>query len=107
MSKRSLLTAATLLLATTAAAGASPRTYDLPEPMAELRAPTDDAHRAGFEAASRNCQVCHSVDYVAIQPPDKGGKFWQAEVHKMIKTYKAPIDANDAKIIADYLAATY
>ncbi len=32
---------------------------------------------------------------------------WDAEVTKMINAMGAPIDANDAKIIADYLKKNY
>ena len=39
--------------------------------------------------------------------PEEGKAFWQAEVQKMIKVYKAPIAESDAAIIVDYLAATY
>jgi hypothetical protein len=42
-----------------------------------------------------------------MQPPKKGKAFWEAEVTKMIKTYGAPINEADAKVIADYLAQTY
>jgi hypothetical protein len=42
---------------------------------------------------------CHSVDYIAIQPPKKGQAFWEAEVTKTIKTYKAPNDEADIKAI--------
>ena len=41
------------------------------------------------------------------QPPREGKAFWQAEVQKMIKVYKAPIGDNDAAVIVNYLAATY
>jgi hypothetical protein len=51
--------------------------------------------------------ACHSADYIAMQPPKKGKAFWEAEVTKMIKTYGAPINEADAKVIADYLAQTY
>ena len=53
------------------------------------------------------CEACHSADYITTQPPKEGKAFWQAEVQKMIKVYKAPIAESDAAIIVDYLAATY
>ena len=53
------------------------------------------------------CKACHSADYISTQPPGKGKAFWQAEVQKMIKVYKAQIAEGDAAVIADYLAATY
>lgn len=107
MFERSHLAAAALLLAMIAAAGASPRSFEVPEATTEFKPPKDEAYRAGFDAANANCMVCHSVDYIAIQPPKKGDKFWDTAVHKMIKVYKAPIDESDAKIISEYLAATY
>jgi sulfite dehydrogenase (cytochrome) subunit B len=42
-----------------------------------------------------------------MQPPKKGPAFWEAEVTKMIKVYRAPIEAEQAKAIAAYLGATY
>jgi mono/diheme cytochrome c family protein len=80
---------------------AEPVTYDLPEEMAALKP------GPGIEAAQSNCVACHSADYIAMQPPKKGKAFWEAEVTKMIKTYGAPINEADAKVIADYLAQTY
>ncbi|GJD30962.1 hypothetical protein PMNALOAF_2213 [Methylobacterium adhaesivum] len=86
-------------------AQAEPRRYDLPEPTAQLRpAP---GHEAGLSAAEANCQACHSVDYIAMQPPGKGAAFWTSEVTKMRKVYHAPISEADGKAIADYLAAAY
>jgi hypothetical protein len=59
------------------------------------------------EIAEVNCVACHSVDYIKIQPPQKGSAFWTAEVNKMIKVYGAPIGQEDAAKIIDYLTATY
>lgn len=83
------------------AAIAAPRTYQLPPETAKFK------KAPGVDVAEANCLACHSPDYVAIQPPKKGAAFWDAEVHKMIKVYGAPIDETDAKAIAAYLAATY
>jgi mono/diheme cytochrome c family protein len=96
-----------LLLALGGPLAAAPQDYALPEPTAQLRAPADPAHRPGFEAAQGNCMVCHSVDYIAMQPPKKGAGFWDSEVTKMVKVYHAPVGEADAKAIAAYLAATY
>lgn len=96
-----------LLLALGGPLAAAPQDYALPEPTAQLRAPADPAHRPGFEAAQGNCMVCHSVDYIAMQPPGKGAGFWESEVTKMVKVYHAPVGEADAKAIAAYLAATY
>lgn len=87
-------------------AASAPRTYDLPEPTARLRPPGDPAQQAGFQAA-QGCTACHSVDYIAMQPPGKGRAFWDSEVTKMAKVYHAPIDETDGKAIAAYLADAY
>ncbi|WP_336492922.1 cytochrome c, partial [Methylobacterium nigriterrae] len=80
----SLIAAAALALAGGAAL-AAPRGYDLPEATAQLR--PAEGHEAGYAAAQANCVACHSVDYIAMQPPKKGKAFWDAEVTKMIKVY--------------------
>jgi hypothetical protein len=36
-----------------------------------------------------------------------GKAFWEAEVTKMIKAYRAPIGDANGKAIVDYLAKTY
>jgi sulfite dehydrogenase (cytochrome) subunit B len=85
----------------TGATLAEPLSYKLPEDVAVLRP------GPGIEVAQSNCLSCHSADYMNFQPPKKGRAFWEAEVQKMIKAYRAPIDEKDAKAIVDYLAATY
>jgi mono/diheme cytochrome c family protein len=60
----------------------------------------------GMDKAATYCIICHSSEYITMQP--KGTKAqWTASVNKMIKVFGAPISADDAKVIADYLAATY
>ena len=86
-------------------AAAAPRSYDLPEPSAQLRPAL--SHDAGRAAAEANCQSCHSVDYIAMQPPGKGSAFWTSEVTKMRKVYHATISDADSQVIADYLAEAY
>ena len=100
------LPALCLLLAASAARAAAD-TYALPEPTAQFKAPPDAGHAAGFQAAQETCMTCHSADYVAMQPPKKGQAFWDAEVAKMVKVYRAPIEEQQAKAIAAYLGATY
>ena len=82
-------------------ATAKPLTYDLPEETAVLRP------GAGMDAAQSNCVSCHSADYIAMQPPNRGKGFWEAEVTKMMKVYGARIEPTDTKAIIDYLAQTY
>ncbi|GJE13357.1 MULTISPECIES: cytochrome c [Methylobacterium] len=110
MSSIPLPLAASLALAaalSTTVAHAAPDTYALPEPTAQFRPAPDAAHAAGFQAAQEACMTCHSADYIAMQPPKKGQAFWDAEVTKMIKVYRAPIAEEQAKAIAAYLGATY
>ena len=78
----------------------SPVVYQLPPKTAELKP------GPGVETAAV-CRTCHSADYISTQPSGKGKAFWQAEVQKMIKIYKAPIGEDDAAVIANYLAAAY
>jgi mono/diheme cytochrome c family protein len=60
---------------------------------------------ASADAINNNCLACHSADMVLNQPPLPKAT-WEAEVHKMINIYKAPIDAADVPAIVDYLAST-
>lgn len=95
--------ACALLLSLTAvspAATAGPINYQLPNETADLKP------GPGVETAIL-CRACHSADYISTQPPKRGKAFWEAEVQKMIKVYKAPINPKDAAAIVDYLAATY
>ena len=59
----------------------------------------------GADAINNNCLACHSADMVLNQPPLPKAT-WEAEVHKMINVYKAPIDNADVPAIVDYLAST-
>jgi mono/diheme cytochrome c family protein len=90
-------------LSVAGAAAGKPLSYPMPEEATQLRS----GQGPGYQAAQNNCLSCHSADYVAMQPPKQGAAFWQAEVTKMIKVYRAPIDEADAKTIADYLAQAY
>jgi sulfite dehydrogenase (cytochrome) subunit B len=60
----------------------------------------------GANLASSNCAICHSVDYIIRQPP-RSPEQWDGEVQKMITVFGAPINAANAKTIAEYLAANY
>lgn len=60
---------------------------------------------AKADAINNNCLACHSADMVLNQPALPRST-WEAEVHKMINVYKAPIDEADVPAIVDYLAST-
>jgi hypothetical protein len=59
----------------------------------------------GVEAVSTNCLSCHSPAMILTQPR-LTRKVWEAEVEKMAKVYKAPIDQAAVPQIVDYLVAT-
>jgi cytochrome c5 len=60
---------------------------------------------AGADAINNNCLACHSAGMVLNQPALPAAT-WQAEINKMIATYKAPVAAEDVPAIVDYLART-
>ncbi len=64
----------------------------------------DGPGRAQVEA---NCGSCHSHDYVVMNSPFLDRNGWDGSVNKMIKAFGAPINADDAKAIVDYLNTNY
>jgi hypothetical protein len=60
---------------------------------------------AKADAINNNCLACHSADMVLNQPAQPKA-VWEAEVHKMISVYKAPVDDADVPAIVEYLAST-
>ncbi len=98
--KRVAITFLLSLITVASSAIAEPMVYQLPPETAQLKP------GPGVDTAIV-CTACHSADYISTQPSGKGKAFWQAEVQKMIKVYKAPIGEDDAAVIANYLAATY
>ena len=88
-------------LASFAAASAFAVTIDLPKETTQLK----DA--PGVDLVQRTCSVCHSYDYIVIQPPGKPHAFWKAEVEKMKKVYGASIPDEQIEPIAQYLTRAY
>ena len=60
----------------------------------------------GLDTVLINCSVCHSVDYISMQPSFSKAQ-WTGGVTKMIKVFGAKIIVEDAKIISDYLGEQY
>jgi cytochrome c5 len=60
----------------------------------------------GLDMVQISCLVCHSGDYITMQPPFTKAQ-WTAEVKKMINVMGAKINENDIIIISDYLAENY
>ena len=59
----------------------------------------------GSDALTNNCLACHSAGMVLTQPSLPKAT-WEAEVRKMINTYKAPVAPEDVPAIIAYLDAT-
>jgi len=76
-------------------------------PAAADEKPVQLKQAAGLDKVETNCGGCHSLDYVLMNSPFPTAAVWDAEVTKMIKAFGAPIDASDAKVIADYLKTNY
>ena len=60
----------------------------------------------GAELANGQCLVCHSVEYVTMQPPSPR-PFWAASVKKMREKYGAAIAEEQVEPLLDYLIKNY
>jgi cytochrome c5 len=79
---------------------AGDRGWKLPPETTKLkRAP-------GVDVTTAQCLLCHSADYISIQPPMNRAA-WAATVAKMKDKYGAPIQPNATNAIVNYLAKTY
>ena len=56
------------------------------------------------EVYQKNCLLCHSAQYVAMQPPFPRST-WEKEVAKMVDAYGANIPESDRPKIVEYLVA--
>jgi hypothetical protein len=72
------------------------RAIKLQEPQIEL------PPGPGRESIEAYCKVCHSADYILIQP-NFSKETWTAEVTKMQKTYSAPIPDEKIPELVGYL----
>lgn len=52
------------------------------------------------------CNICHSPNYVLMQPPLPAA-LWEAEVHKMVNAFGANIPPNVQQQIIRYLQTHY
>lgn len=82
---------------------AAPKIIQLPEETAKFK----ESIHPGYIIAQQKCSICHSVDYINLQPPGMNLKQWTAEVGKMQHAYGATISDVDIKVIGEYLATTY
>src|SRR5437867_11806263 len=60
----------------------------------------------GAEIANGQCLICHSVEYVTMQPPMPRA-FWKGSVQKMQQKYGAPIPEAQVEPVLDYLTKNY
>ena len=82
---------------------AATKKIELPPETAQLKPST----LAGYSIARGKCGICHSLDYVLYQPPQMSQAQWKAEAQKMQRSYGAPLDANEIKLVGIYLATVY
>jgi hypothetical protein len=94
---------ATALALGTAFAIATPKTITLPPDGAVLQ----PSSLPGYAKAQADCVVCHSAEYMFMQPPNAGRPYWDAMTKRMKAVFKAPFDEADIPAIVDYLSATY
>jgi mono/diheme cytochrome c family protein len=92
-----------LALAGAGAAAGGAEAIKLPKETAVLR----PSALAGYKIALEKCGICHSADYINLQPPGMTLAQWTAEVVKMQHAYGARLDDDDIKLLGIYLAAAY
>jgi len=66
--------------------------------------PADIPAGPNVQVYEKNCLICHSARYVAMQPRFSKA-VWQSEVKKMVDTYGASISPADQALIVEYLVA--
>lgn len=82
---------------------AATRTIELPPETAQLKPST----LPGYSIARGKCGICHSLDYILYQPPQMSQAQWTAEAQKMQRSYGAPLDADEIRLVGIYLATVY
>ena len=61
----------------------------------------------GYELVVKNCQTCHSPEYVVTQPPASTRTYWDATIKKMKNPFGAFFPDEDIAPMVDYLVKTY
>ena len=82
---------------------AATKTIELPPETAQLKPST----LPGYSVARGKCGICHSLDYILYQPPQMSQAQWTAEAQKMQRSYGAPLDADEIRLVGIYLATVY
>lgn len=78
----------------------SVRSINLPDIKVDLK------EGEGMSKAATYCNICHSTDYITMQPKFTRAQ-WTGTVTKMVKTFGAPIGQEDADKIINYLTVAY
>lgn len=81
-------------------ATAAPVRFELPKETSAFKP------GPGSELAKNHCLICHSADYVIIQPRLPRA-FWDANVAKMRDKYGALLPKEQVPALVDYLVQTY
>ena len=103
MNIKTLLAAASAILALGVAGQALSKSIQLPPDGVQLKA----SSLPGYAKAQTNCVACHSAEYMVYQPPNASRPYWDAMVKRMKLVFNAPIDDADMPAIVDYLVKTY
>jgi mono/diheme cytochrome c family protein len=61
----------------------------------------------GRDVTAGHCALCHSLEYLPANAPAMDRAGWQKTVQKMRERFGAPITDEQAKVILDYLSASY
>lgn len=105
------LVIAASLCAAVAGSGVAQATTVNPHPMTlhsvQIKLPRSLVHRKfapgkGADLANGYCRICHSADFVYVQPP-LSKKNWKVEVVKMQKAFKCPLPDKDVNELVTYL----
>lgn len=94
-----------LLVGATGFAWGLPSGGDDREQVSILNLPADPISfqtGPGSDLASRYCLMCHSAEYVYMQPPHSREQ-WMEIVNKMKTTFGCPISNEDMALLAGYL----
>ncbi|WP_178126146.1 c-type cytochrome [Pseudomonas sp. Fl5BN2] len=97
------LLAAAVLLSRSQMSWAESLSIELPPETARF----EPSSLPGYAIANAKCSICHSADYIQLQPPGMSQQQWHNEVAKMQHAFGAPIDDQEGDAIAAYLADTY
>nr|BFD44863.1 hypothetical protein FFPRI1PSEUD_63620 [Pseudomonas sp. FFPRI_1] len=98
-----VLLAALVLLTGLQMSWAAPLSLELPAETARY----EPSSLPGYAIANAKCSICHSADYIQLQPPGMSLQQWRGEVAKMQHAFGAPVDDREGDAIAAYLEQTY